>query len=93
VVARVAHGRAEYEALGVSLGVRTLPSLTNFVPFEFKDGAESDRMLALLDERDVFVRKPGVAPIDRFVRVTVGTDEERAGFAEIFRDSVRALRA
>jgi len=92
VVADVAHGRAEYEALGVELGIPTLPSMTNFVPFEFRDGAESDRMLALLDERDVFVRKPGVTPIDRFVRVTVGTASERAGFAEIFRDSVGVLR-
>lgn len=92
VVAEVARGRAEYEALGVELGVPTLSSLTNFVPFEFADGSESDRMLALLDERDVFVRKPGVAPIDRFVRVTVGTAGERAGFADAFRDAVRALR-
>lgn len=93
VVASVAHGRAEYEALGVELGIATLPSLTNFVPFEFRDGAESDRMLALLDERDVFVRKPGVAPLDRFVRVTVGTAADRMGFAEIFKDSVGVLRS
>ncbi len=48
-------------------------------------------MLALLDERDVFVRKPGVAPLDRFVRVTVGTKAEREGFAEAFRGAVKAL--
>lgn len=92
VVAEVAHGRAEYEALGVSLGVRTLPSLTNFVPFEFADGDQSDRIVALLDARGVFVRKPGVAPLDRFIRVTVGTAQEREGFADAFRDAVRRLR-
>jgi len=29
----------------------------------------------------VFVRKPGAPPIDRCIRVTVGTGEERAAFA------------
>ena len=32
----------------------------------------------------VFVRMPGVAPLDRCIRVTVGTAEERALFARIF---------
>jgi histidinol-phosphate aminotransferase len=30
----------------------------------------------------VFVRMPGVAPLDRCIRVSVGTDEDLAIFAE-----------
>ena len=93
VVHQVAEGRAEYEATARSLGIETMSSLTNFVPFDMGDGQRSERMVALLDERDVFVRKPGVAPLDRFVRVTVGTAEERAGFAQAYQDAVQVLRA
>jgi histidinol-phosphate aminotransferase len=92
VVRLVEEGRADYEALGRELDITTQASLTNFVPFDFGTGEASDRMLALLDEREVFVRKPGVAPLDRFVRVTVGARAERAGFAEAFRDAVRTMR-
>lgn len=91
VVRQVAEGRAEYEALGRKLGIPTQDSLTNFVPFDFATGAKSDRMLALLDEAGVFVRKPGVAPLDRFVRVTVGTPDTRRGFATAFEEAVAAL--
>ena len=91
VVQEVAAGRRDYEALARSLNLATLASHTNFVPFDLETGARSARMLALLEERDVFVRRPGVAPLDRFVRVTVGTAEERAAFAEVFKDALRAL--
>ena len=37
-----------------------------------------------LQDEGVFVRMPGVAPLDRCIRVTVGTAEERALFADIF---------
>jgi histidinol-phosphate/aromatic aminotransferase/cobyric acid decarboxylase-like protein len=38
------------------------------------------------------VRKPGAAPIDGFIRVTVGTPAERAIFAEEFTGALDALR-
>jgi len=91
VVREVARARRDYEELGRSLSLATLPSCTNFVAFDFGTGARAARMLTLLEARDVFVRRPGVAPLDRFVRVTVGTAEERPAFAEVFRDAVREL--
>ena len=39
-------------------------------------------ILASLQEKGVFVRKPGAPPLDRCFRVTVGTAEERAIFEE-----------
>ncbi len=91
VVREVAAGRRDYEELGRSLNLATLPSLTNFVAFDFETGERAARLLSLLEERDVFVRRPGVAPLDRFVRVTVGTAAERADFAEAFRDAVGVM--
>jgi len=90
-VRAVAAGRRDYEDMGRAHNLPTLPSLTNFVAFDFETGARSARMLTLLEERDVFVRRPGVAPLDRFVRVTVGTPEERAAFAPVFAEALREL--
>jgi histidinol-phosphate aminotransferase len=91
IVGAVAAGRRDYEALGRAHNLATLPSLTNFVAFDFASGPRAARMLSLLEERDVFVRRPGVAPLDRFVRVTVGTPEERTAVAQIFATALRAL--
>ena len=91
VVREVEKGRGDYEDLARSLNIATLASHTNFVPFDFESGACAARMLSLLEARDVFVRRPGVAPLDRFVRVTVGTAAERTHFAELFRDALREL--
>ena len=41
-------------------------------------------LLARLQDERVFVRMPGAAPLDRCIRVTVGTAGDRAEFARIF---------
>ena len=81
VVAEVADGREEYAALGHRLGLPTLPSLANFVNFDLGTRERAEAVLAALMRAGVFVRKPGAPPIDRCIRVTVGTGEERAAFA------------
>jgi histidinol-phosphate aminotransferase len=93
VVAEVARGRDDYHALAARHGLRSLPSQTNFVCIEIGTRAQAEAMVAGLLERGVFVRKPGAAPIDGFIRVTVGTPEERAIFAEAFAMVLDALHA
>ncbi len=93
VVRQVAEGREDYAALGRDLNLATIPSLTNFVAFDLESAEASERMVALLDRRGVFVRRPAVEPLGRFVRVTVGTPEERAGFAVAFKDALQELRS
>jgi histidinol-phosphate aminotransferase len=92
VVDEIARGREEYHALGRRLGVRTLPSSTNFVCFEIGTLAQAVAMVGALLERGVFVRKPGEPPIDGFIRVTVGTPEERALFADAFTAALDVVR-
>jgi histidinol-phosphate aminotransferase len=86
VVTSVAEGRRDYEDLARSLGLTTLPSATNFVAIDVGGAARARALLAALEERDVFVRMPGAAPLDRCIRVTVAPTEDRARFAEIFRE-------
>ncbi len=85
VVAEVAAGRRDYEALASSLGLAALPSATNFVAIDMGGPERARAALAALAARGVFVRMPGAPPLDRCIRVTVGTPSERAAFAEVFR--------
>ena len=93
VVAEVAHGRAEYLALGKRLGLRTLPSHTNFVCFDIGSRLRAEGMVEALLARGVFVRKPGAPPLDGHIRVTVGTASQRAEFAQHFAEALAALDA
>ncbi len=93
VVREVAEGRRDYEDLARAHNLAFIPSLTNFVAIDLESAENSIRMVDLLEERGVFVRRPGVAPLDRFVRVTVGRPEERAQFADVFADALGALRS
>ncbi len=93
VVRQVAAGRADYEALARSHNLAFIPSLTNFVAIDLESAENSLRMVALLEQRGVFVRRPGVPPLDRFVRVSVGTPEDRAALAEVFAEALSTLRA
>lgn len=85
VVAEVARGRDEYAALANSLGLAPLPSATNFVSIDVGGADRARATVAMLAAEGVFIRMPGAPPIDRCIRVTVGSASERASFAEIFR--------
>lgn len=88
VVDAVAAGRADYDALAASLGLRTIPSHTNFVCVDLGSAERATRVMAELLQRGVWIRKPGLPPLDRFVRVSVGTPSMREAFARAFRDVV-----
>jgi histidinol-phosphate aminotransferase len=85
VVAEVARGREEYAALGRELGLPPLPSATNFVSLDAGDPERAKALVAGLAGRDVFIRMPGAPPLNRCIRVTVGTAEVRAAFAALLR--------
>ena len=83
VVAEVRRGRAEYEMLGNDLGLPAIPSATNFVAFDTGADNRARQLKNALLRESVFVRMPGVTPLDRCIRVTVGRPEERRQFADI----------
>jgi histidinol-phosphate aminotransferase len=85
VVRRVAAGRAEYATLGAELGLPVLASNTNFVLFDFGAAANARAAVGALLERGIHVRKPPHPPLDRYVRVSVGSPFERAELAAALR--------
>jgi histidinol-phosphate aminotransferase len=92
VVAEVGRGREEYMALAAAHGLRALPSRTNFVCIEIGTRAQAEAMVATLLELGVFVRKPWAPPIDGFIRVSVGTADQRGEFARIFAAALERVR-
>lgn len=92
VVEAVATGREEYSGLARELGLAPLPSATNFVTIDTGSPARARALLAALAERDIFIRMPGAPPLDRCIRVTVGTPEERAAFADVLHGVWPAVR-
>ena len=93
-VARIAGARARIAGIAASGGLAPLPSATNFVAIDCgRDGAHARRVLTELIARDVFVRMPGVAPLDRCIRVSAGTDADLAIFAEELPRALAAARS
>ncbi|MGF1650518.1 MAG: pyridoxal phosphate-dependent aminotransferase [Hyphomicrobiaceae bacterium] len=75
-VERIGQARAKITAIARANGLSALPSATNFVAIDCgADGAFAKAVLEALAEDGVFVRMPGVAPLDRCIRVSVGTPE------------------
>jgi len=63
-------------------GLTPLPSAANFVAIDCgRDGDFARAVLSGLIARGVFVRMPGVAPMDRCIRVSAGAAEDLAQFA------------
>lgn len=85
VVEETARGREEYANLGRELGIGTLASRTNFVCFDLNDVKRANAVVAELLRRGVWIRKPGAWPLDRCIRVSVGTASMRAAFATALR--------
>jgi histidinol-phosphate aminotransferase len=92
VVQAVEDGRRDYALLAQAQGLSSLPSSTNFVAIDMGSSDAARAMVGSLAEQGVFVRMPGAPSLDRYIRVTVGTRDERALFAEIFRGILNDAR-
>jgi histidinol-phosphate aminotransferase len=91
VVSKVALARDAIAGIAKLNGLAPLPSATNFVAIDCgRDGAYAKRALDALVSQGVFVRMPGVVPLNRCIRVTAGTPADLAIFAE---ELPRALKA
>lgn len=84
VVARVNHSKARIAEIAAANGLVALPSATNFVAVDCgADGPFAKKVLDGLVARGLFVRKPGVAPMDRCIRISAGTDADMDLLAEM----------
>ena len=75
VQVRTVAARARLSAIAMQNGLQPLPSATNFVSIDCgRDGDHARRVLAEMGARRVFIRMPGVAPLDRCIRISLGDD-------------------
>jgi histidinol-phosphate aminotransferase len=91
-VQEIARARDLIADIARSHGLAPLPSGANFVTIDCgADGAFARRLLDGLLARDVFARKPAVAPLDRCIRVSCGPDEELGIFAEALGATLKSV--
>lgn len=94
VRAAVAESRLRIAGIAAVNGLAALPSATNFVAIDCgRDGAFARAVLAGLLARDIFVRMPGVAPLDRCIRVSCGPEADMAAFEAALPGALEAARA
>lgn len=87
----VAESKARISAIAGQNGLTTLPSAANFVALDCgRDGNFAKRIISELGARDVFVRMPGVAPLDRCIRVSCGKMREMDLFDIALSESLQA---
>ncbi|MBC2835716.1 pyridoxal phosphate-dependent aminotransferase [Paragemmobacter straminiformis] len=93
VKAKVVEARDRIAVIAGANGLRPLPSATNFVTVDCgRDGDFARRVLGGLIERGVFVRMPGVAPLDRCIRISCGREADLAVLAEMLPLALKAAR-
>ncbi len=94
VVARTLAARARLGEIARANGLTPLPSATNFVAIDCGgDGAFARAVLDGVIARDVFIRMPGAAPLNRCIRVTAGPEAMLDAFAEVLPLALADARA
>lgn len=89
----VAHARTRLAAIARDNGLMPIESAASFVAIDCgADGAFAKRVLDALIERDVFVRKPVAAHIDRCIRVSCGEVDALDVFADALPGALAAVR-
>lgn len=90
VIARIAAARARIGSIAAENGLAALPSATNFVAID--TGGDGTRARAIVDglmQHGVFIRMPGVAPLNRCIRVSTGPEP----FMDLFADALPKVLA
>lgn len=84
--AAVHDARKKVDEFAMAQGLTALPSSTNFVAVDLGSAEASKRMITELNSRQVFMRMPGVEPLNRYIRVGLGTDREHEIFEDAFNE-------
>jgi histidinol-phosphate aminotransferase len=89
-VAKVKLSLTKISAVATQNGLRPLPSATNFVTIDcLRDGGFAKRVLDELIARDIFVRMPGVTPLNRAIRISAGTERDVTYFEAMLPQALR----
>ncbi len=83
VVGKIHGARDRIAGIAKANGLLPLASATNFVTIDAgRDGTYARAIVDGLMQHGVFIRMPGVAPLNRCIRVSVGPEADMALFEE-----------
>ncbi|NTF06965.1 pyridoxal phosphate-dependent aminotransferase [Agrobacterium rubi] len=92
VIKRIANARERISTIARQNGLSPLPSATNFVTIDcHKDGVYAKAIVDGLMDHGVFIRMPGVEPLNRCIRVSAAPDAKLDLFADALPKVLKAL--
>ncbi|MCJ8519062.1 histidinol-phosphate aminotransferase [Pseudorhizobium tarimense] len=92
VVGKIAASRDRIAGIARANGLVPLASATNFVAVDCgRDGAYSKTIVGGLMEHGVFIRMPGVAPLNRCIRISAGPESDMALLEEALPQVLKSL--
>jgi histidinol-phosphate aminotransferase len=84
VKSKVMAARSRIRDIAKDNGLKPLPSATNFMTIDCgRDGAHARAIVDGLLHHGIFIRMPGVAPLNRCIRVSAGTKKDLDLLAEV----------
>jgi histidinol-phosphate aminotransferase len=92
VITQVERSRNRIAAIAQVHGFTPIPSATNFVTIDCgRDAAYAKAILEALVSRGIFIRMPGVAPLNRCIRISTGPEPEIALFEKALGEVIGEL--
>lgn len=92
-LASISRGRDEIMRRASDLGLKPIPSATNFVAIDCgADSTYATMLLTQMQDRGVFIRKPAAPGLNRCIRMSVGTPEDIALACSALEDTITSAR-
>ncbi|MCV9997695.1 pyridoxal phosphate-dependent aminotransferase [Pararhizobium sp. YC-54] len=93
VLQKIAASRDRIAKIAVDNGLMPLPSATNFVTIDCGKDAVFARAVVdrLMADHGIFIRMPGVAPLNRCIRISTGPEADMALLAEALPKVIEAV--
>ena len=92
VLGKIAISKARIGEIARANGLTPLPSATNFVAIDCgRDGDYARAIVNGLGAHGVFIRMPGVAPLNRCIRISAGVESDMAKLEEALPQVLQAL--
>ena len=93
IIEKIVHARTRIAKIATMNGLQPIPSATNFVTLDCgQDGAFAQKVLHELGTRGIFARMPFVAPQNRCIRISCGTDAALDAFEAALPQALAAAR-